>query len=262
MNENSETEELERDAEFLSYALAKIFAQRGEAKEVAVLADAKPTIKQTDYDNWDGGTFIYCLFLKIGAALYAQIEDESAAIGARILEKAETLFRIDQPQDRLRAVIIGPGTTEPDPDWREKAKAWVNGKGLTNQGRVRSNNIARKTQDGLLFRSNPEILLYEALKSVGVSFAPLPVFIKGGHSFQRMEPDFIVIKNGVTLQIEVDGDTVHTETPAEAQTRVAMLEDEGVHVQRFAASECDTAEKARMCARKIVEKIDKKERLR
>jgi hypothetical protein len=144
--------------------------------------------------------------------------------------------------------------TEAEPDWRGKAKAWAQGSGVTNQGRVRSDNIAAREKDGLLFRSQPEINLYLALKSQGVSFAPLPVFIRGGKTHQRMEPDFIVIKNGITMQVEVDGDTVHTETPAEAQTRVAMLEDEGVFVHRIAASRCDTLEKLKFVRKKSLKR--------
>jgi hypothetical protein len=152
--------------------------------------------------------------------------------------------------------------TEVDPEWRDKARAWATGQGVTNQGRVRSSNIANKTCDGLLFRSQPEILLYQALKAKGVSFAPLPVFIRGGEQYQRIEPDFIVVKNGIVLHIEVDGDTVHQESPAEAQNRVLMLEDEGVHIKRYQSSDCDTAEKARACAEDIVKLIQKRKTIR
>lgn len=74
--------------------------------------------------------------------------------------------------------------------------AWLRGEGITNQGRVRSDNIAARAFDGLLFRSQPEINLYGALKAAGVSFAPLPVFVRGGHDYRRIEPDFIIVKDG------------------------------------------------------------------
>jgi hypothetical protein len=163
-------------------------------------------------------------------------------------------FRVEVRCDQLESVKLSPKLTEAEPDWRGKAKAWAQGSGVTNQGRVRSDNIAAREKDGLLFRSQPEINLYLALKSQGVSFAPLPVFIRGGKTHQRMEPDFIVIKNGITMQVEVDGDTVHTETPAEAQTRVAMLEDEGVFVHRIAASRCDTLEKLKFVRKKSLKR--------
>jgi hypothetical protein len=262
MTYKNEPEELAEEAECLSYTLAKVFAQRGLAAEVAILADAKPVLQLNEYDNYDGGVWRYGLYLKISNSLFAQIEAEKQDTEERILGIARGLFRIELERHGLCEVRLCPRLDDIDPQWREKAKAWVSGKGMTNQGRVRSSNIASKTKDGLLFRSEPEILLYQALKKEGISFAPLPVFIRGGPSFQRMEPDFIIIKNGITLQVEVDGDTVHHETAAEAQTRVAMLEDEGVHVHRIAAGECDTVDKAQACAKKIVQKIANRRELK
>lgn len=126
------------------------------------------------------------------------------------------------PNDRLSEVKIIPAVVE-DPQWREKAAAWLTGSKVSNQGRVRSNNVAPLTVDGLLFRSQPEIHLYRALKALGVSFAPLPVFVRGGESYSRIEPDFVVVHAGITMIVEVDGDTVHQETPAEAHARTSML---------------------------------------
>lgn len=85
----------------------------------------------------------------------------------------------------------------------------MTGQGVTNQGRARSDNLAPRMWDGLLFRSQQEINLYRALKSQAVSFAPLPVFVRGGTTYQRVEPDFLVIKDSIVLIVEVDGDTIH-----------------------------------------------------
>lgn len=256
-------EELSEESEALLYTLARIYAQRGMAREVAVLADAEASLKITDHDNWDGGTYNYALFLSVSLEVYAQLDDEERKeIEEKFAEEVCKLFRFDSQNQHLNDVRISAKVSSGDSQWRAKAKAWSSGQGLTNQGRVRSSNIASKTADGLLFRSQPEVNLYYALKQQGISFAPLAVFVRGGQSYQRMEPDFIVIKDGVVLQIEVDGDTVHTETPAEAQTRVAMLEDEGVHVYRLAASQCDSEQKAIICAKSIVDKINTRKKLK
>lgn len=255
---------LYEEAEDLLYTLARLYAQRGQAKEVAVLADATPLLKQTGYDSdWGEETYFYTLYLSASLEVYSQLTDEEKReVEDKFAEELAKLFRFDSTCDHLRNVVISAKVTKGDPQWREKAKAWSSGKGLTNQGRVRSANIASKTIDGLLFRSQPEIYLYQALKRQGVSFAPLPVFLRGGDTFQRMEPDFIVIKDGVVLHVEVDGDTVHTETPAESQMRVAMLEDEGVHVHRIPSSECDNPAKAENSARNIIEKIKNRKSLK
>jgi hypothetical protein len=152
-------------------------------------------------------------------------------------------------------VRVGPAVVD-DPEWRERAVAWLSGQGVSNQGRVRSSNVAPLSTDGLLFRSQPEINLYRALKSMAVSFAPLAVFVRGGETYQRLEPDFFVVRNGIAVVIEVDGDTVHTETPAEAHARTTMLVHEGVHIERVSASECDTQAKAKACAERLLGVIE------
>lgn len=121
-----------------------------------------------------------------------------------------------------------------------------------------SDNIATRSCDGLLFRSQPEILLYQALKSLGVSFAPLPVFVRGGDQHRRIEPDFVVLKDGVFFVIEVDGDTVHQERPEEAHSRTTMLLHERAFFERIKASECDTAEKAAAVAKKLLQVLAKR----
>ena len=159
------------------------------------------------------------------------------------------------PNDRLGAVEILPELTT-DPKWREKAQAWASGKNITNQGRVRVEQHASLSCDGLLFRSQPEILLYQALKSTGVSFAPLPVFVRGGDEYRRIEPDFVLLKDGVVMVVEVDGDTVHHETSI-AHDRTTMLLHEGALVERVKASDCDSQEKAKICALKLMRVLKK-----
>lgn len=99
--------------------------------------------------------------------------------------------------------------------------------------------------------------MYRALKSIGVSFAPLPVFVRGGTDYQRLEPDFIVVYQGVIAVVEVDGDTVHTETPAEAHARTSALQHEGIVIERVKASDCDTLEKAAKTADALLQDLSK-----
>ncbi|MFX4512794.1 hypothetical protein ABTA89_19460, partial [Acinetobacter baumannii] len=79
---------IKAEAESFCYTLAKIFAQRGEAKNVAILADSTPSIKQTDYDSWDGGTYYFTLFLRVPVTLFAQIEKERETIEKTLQEVA------------------------------------------------------------------------------------------------------------------------------------------------------------------------------
>lgn len=234
--------------------LARLFASKGARREVAVLTDADPELVVTNYDNWNGGTTSYALRLHISLNLYLALQDEIGLIEQAICDKAQ-IFLDQFPNDDLEQVKIVPAAIE-DPQWRENAAAWLAGK-ASNQGRVRSDNVAPLTENGLLFRSWAEIHLYRALKELGVSFAPLPVFVRGGYSYDRIEPDFFIIHSGIAMVVEVDGDTIHQETPAEAHDRLAMLQHEGVYIERIKASKCDSTEKAKIAAQKIMTTISK-----
>ncbi|MGE1163659.1 hypothetical protein ACQJ0Y_10300 [Peribacillus simplex] len=245
--------------ESLFSTISRLFAFEGAALEVSILATSSANFEIVGYDNWNGGTDYYKLSLSVPVSLYAQIRENRSEIEGRIYDKLDEL--VSEENSKLQFVQIYPELKKDD-KWREKALAWLNGKNVTNQGRVRSDNIASRVHDGLLFRSHPEILLYRALKQLGVSFAPLPVFIKGGRSYQRIEPDFFLIMNGVMMVVEVDGDTVHQETPAEAHARTTMLLHEGVHFERVKASECNDDQKAVQCAKKIVSILGKLKNVR
>lgn len=230
--------------------LARLFAAEGAAQEVAVLTYSTPEIVESHYDGWNGGTTYYGLILHAPLNLYPQIEAQKGKIESAIQKKFEVIAN-NAPNDILSSVTISPAIVE-DPQWREKAAAWLTGAKVTNQGRVRSDNVAPLSVDGLIFRSQPEIHLYRAFKSMGISFAPLPVFIRGGTEYKRIEPDFVVVHAGLVMVVEVDGDTVHQETPAEAHARTTMLLHEGVHFERVKASECDSSLKAKATAERLL----------
>ena len=235
--------------------LARLFAFEGAAQEVAMLTYSTPEIVESHYDSWNGGVTYYNLILHVPLNLYPQIEAHKQKLEAEILKKFEVIAN-KTPNDVLGSVIISPAIAD-DPQWREKAITWLSGSKISNQGRVRSDNVAPLTVDGLIFRSQPEIHLYRAFKSIGVSFAPLPVFIRGGTEYKRIEPDFVVIYGGLIMVVEVDGDTVHQETPAEAHARTTMLLHEGVHFERIKASECDTSDKAKTSAERLFQVLKK-----
>jgi hypothetical protein len=244
------------DPEPILGTLARLFAAEAAAREVAVLTYSSPEVVETHYDNWNGGTTFHTLFLHVPINLYPQLQEGLGNLEQAICDKAQVLLE-QYTNDRLTQVKVVPAVVE-DPQWREKAAAWLSGSKVSNQGRVRSDNVAPLSTDGLLFRSQPEVHFYRALKSLGISFAPLPVFVRGGEKYIRIEPDFVIVHNGVTLVVEIDGDTVHQETPAEAHKRTTMLLHEGVHVERILASECDTPAKAKEAAEKILAVLTKR----
>ncbi len=109
--------------------------------------------------------------------LFLQLEDELNTVQQNIKEAIQKASTFDR-EIYIDEVFVGPEISD-TPGWREKAKIWLSGDGVSNQGRVRSDNIAHQTKDGLLFRSQPGINLYTVLKALGISSTPLPVFIRG-----------------------------------------------------------------------------------
>lgn len=235
--------------------LARLFAAEGAAVEVAVLAQALPHTEahteQVGFNQWKD---ISTLVLEIPVKLYSQINERRYELEKRLFEKLQDALTI-RVRD-IHSIQIAPVVSSGS-DWRPKALAWSEGKHITNQGRVRSDNIASLECDGLLFRSPAEIELYQAFKSKGVCFAPLPVFVRGGAKYSRIEPDFIVVKDGLMMMVEVDGDTVHRESPAEAHERATMLVHEGMHLERIESAKCDTPEKAKATADRLVSILSK-----
>ncbi|NEQ96272.1 MAG: hypothetical protein F6K30_06045 [Cyanothece sp. SIO2G6] len=111
------------------------------------------------------------VYLEIPLAIYQEINAEFAAISKVIEEKLVTTFLHRYEGTWIGGIAISRQLKESD-NWQQDARNWLVGKGITNQGRVRSNNIANRECDGLLFRSGPEINIYRALKSRGMAFAP------------------------------------------------------------------------------------------
>ena len=243
------------EGEAIAATLAFTSATRGDAASVMALSVSKPTFEVIRVD-FGGSEIGIALHLELPALQYALLSEVREQIQSNLSELLDPIIRT-HPGYWLGSVSLIPDGAAPS-DWRERARAFVAGDGVSNQGRVRSDNIAARECDGLLFRSQPEINLYRAFKALGVSFAPLPVFVRGGQNeYRRIEPDFVIIIKGMIAVVEVDGSTVHRELPAEAQIRTKMLSDEGAYIDHVLATDCETPEKALSCAKRVLASIDK-----
>ncbi len=237
--------------------MLEMLKEGGHAREIAILAVADVRLYQSHYDNWNGGTTTWGMTLALNVPVYGKLNEIEREDAAKILSDAADVFFQGLENDNFARILIQP-RAQPNDRWRAEAAEYASGAGINNQGRVRSENLASRECDGLLFRSEPEIHLYRALKSIGVTFAPLPVFLRGGPKYARLEPDFVVLKDGVVMVIEVDGDTFHRELPAEAHARLAPLDHEGAKVERVRAAECATAAEARACAERLMKVLEKR----
>jgi hypothetical protein len=61
----------------------------------------------------------------------------------------------------------------------------------------------------------------------------------------------------MVVVVEVDGDTLHQESPAETRARTTMVAHEGAHIERVRAAECETPEKAMQCAKSLLLTIER-----
>ncbi|CAM3231121.1 hypothetical protein DESA109040_03970 [Deinococcus saxicola] len=259
---------------FLESAVQILLAQENY-KALNVLAEGVVELKKLseysdsrqDETGWNSYIRVlnYRLEISLQMPVYQQVAKERDEIEAQIFSAlSDSLlgyeFESEEGELHFGSVLIkikhGSGN-----DWQDKAKATLAGSGLTNQGRVRSDSIAPIVHQGLLFRSPPEAKLFDALKRANLLFAPLPVFIRSA-SGNRIEPDFIIISEGTTLLVEVDGSTYHTETPLAAQERLEEFTDAGVQHIRVAASDCMNDADADKVAQKVKERLERIRSLR
>ena len=111
------------DIEGILRTVAQVYAMQGNRREVAILARSKAEVEQTDYDNWNGGTYGYRLILRIPAAHYAQIESEREKIEKDILERMEPLLQ-GFSNASINSVLITL-EIENDANWRKNANRWL-----------------------------------------------------------------------------------------------------------------------------------------
>lgn len=239
MNESQFKEQLDEIIEVAT----TILQAEGAEREVFILSNSKCELS----NGFSIDKTYYCLIIRIPFDVYKKEKRDMKLIKHKILRAVSLLA--NEKMHEINSVHFIPTMSMTDDTPELKIS-------LNNQGRVRSDRIAPLEHDGLLFRSEPEINLYKALKSLGVVFAPLPVFLQGGEIYKRIEPDFLIIKNGCMTLVEVDGYSTHHESPADAYERTYLLEKEGVRVIRIKASECLSDTEALQKAKDILSRIN------
>ncbi|WP_338461474.1 hypothetical protein VZH09_10635 [Synechococcus elongatus IITB7] len=230
-----------------SEVLTNTLAELAEIRGLSLISQALRThgvgVELEDYDNWDGGIWTWLVTVSLPPRNWAQFasKEERHAVEEELTELASVLVT-----SHAHRFIV-----------RLAARAISDSQGLTNQGRAHSSNPAAIEYEGLFFRSQPEIWLFAALRETGLPVMPLPVVTSNKFHFGRIEPDFVVIRRGMTFVIEVDGDRWHQETPAKAQERLRHLEDEGVRVIRVSAEKCNSPASAKDTAKDVLMRIER-----
>ena len=227
---------------------------RGDARSIAIVLAGSCAF---EWSREDWGVEYWDLNIGIPTPLFhAMSTEEVSQVQSNIREVMVPFFK-SRPEG-MAGVNVHPTVVAAPEGWRDDAMRFVRGEGVTNQGRVRSDNIASKEHRGLLFRSKAEITLFEAMQRAHLAIAPLPVFVRVGKSYNRLEPDFVVVFQGLTFVVEVDGDTFHRESPADADKRLIPLTYEGVEVRRIRAEEVATDAMADAAVKDLVQFMTKR----
>ncbi len=109
---------IEHDYEHYLSTVAEMLSAEGMTEAVAVLQSAKLRIEETGYDNWNGGTTIWTIYLTIQPAAYARLGAKRESLEKQINERLKPV--ITQLTSDWCSVSIVPAV-EPRPEWRENS---------------------------------------------------------------------------------------------------------------------------------------------
>lgn len=107
---------IERDYEHYLSTVAEMLSVEGMTEAVSVLKMAALRIAETGYDNWNGGTTIWTIYLTVAPATYARLGARRESIEAQINKRLKPV--IEQFTTDWCSVSVVP-SVEPRPEWRE-----------------------------------------------------------------------------------------------------------------------------------------------
>jgi hypothetical protein len=87
--------------------LADIFRHQGKTEVVEILENAHAWFDNTDYDNWNSGTYIWALRLEVPVSLFAPVETRLPKIEKEITDRLMYFSRLDSCH-RLKEATISP----------------------------------------------------------------------------------------------------------------------------------------------------------
>ena len=89
--------------------LAEIFRHQGRTEVVELLESAHAYFDETDYDNWNGGTYTWALRLEVPVHVFASVEPRLDSIEKEISAKLAH-FERQYPNDHIGDVTTTPIT--------------------------------------------------------------------------------------------------------------------------------------------------------
>ncbi|HTV40480.1 MAG TPA: toll/interleukin-1 receptor domain-containing protein [Candidatus Sulfotelmatobacter sp.] len=105
-------QEFHLSTETVVATLLELFRAQGNRIACDVLENAKARIEETGYDNWDGGTFMFTLFLELPMKVFAHVESDVQKMEKLIAGKFAKVLPADGNQ-WLQEVAIRPVLEDP-----------------------------------------------------------------------------------------------------------------------------------------------------
>lgn len=99
--------DITQDFDSLMRTLGELFNPDGEYPECDILSNSRANIEKIGYDNWDGGTNIYGIYLEVPANVYAKYETHLKTIEDSINKKLKLILR-KYPNAEIGEIIISP----------------------------------------------------------------------------------------------------------------------------------------------------------
>ena len=106
------SEQFFQSTEAIIESLIQVFKHQNKLETVNVLENSKARIEQTEYDNWDGGTYYFQLSLSIPLKLFANLEARIDQFEQAITKKLASILR-DTGNQHLSRVVITPILANP-----------------------------------------------------------------------------------------------------------------------------------------------------
>lgn len=105
----------EKPEVYLSTA-ARMLDAEGMSEASSLLRSAHVVVEETGFDNWNGGTRVWTVFLEVSPERYAQIGSNREVIEEQIHKRIEPI--VQKFSDDWFSVTLTPRTVI-EPDWRE-----------------------------------------------------------------------------------------------------------------------------------------------
>jgi HEPN domain-containing protein len=103
--------------DYLSTTAALLLAE-GMTEAAEVLRTSSPKVEETGYDNWNGGTRIWTVYLQLEPSVYSQLVTTKETLEEQVANRLKTV--IEQFSDDWFSVKIVP-EVRPRPEWRANA---------------------------------------------------------------------------------------------------------------------------------------------